>query len=434
VSFLVKRPCTIIGSDLKIEFLNFVINKDRKRKRKKRVLPECNVEMLAHINDKSTLLLEKLSGTVNTYKDNKKSITFLGCGSLGSKIALHLARNGNDNFLCVDNDCFLPHNNARHALLFSDYFPKASSLSLAIKGIGNAIAIPENKSAFEVDYPTSKIIIDTTASLSVRNFLLKNKKLPPIISAGLYNSGKFGLLLIERGDKSCKLLHEWAFLYQRAFTNKDLRHVLFNDKLENINIGQSCRDQTMVASDAQISLMASAMSIKIQEIISNNFDTEAEIDLYSYQDRGLSIEKINIPSFLELPSSNGWDLYISSEISDLMLKYLISKRPNETGGVLMGTVFDYAKTAVITLLLPVPSDSIEKRNMFVLGTHDLYKEIQKTESKTSGKVTCLGTWHTHPCGESVSLMDKETFEKLLKDRNYEPTVCLIRTPSEIILV
>jgi hypothetical protein len=61
----------------------------------------------------------------------------------------------------------------------------------------------------------------------------------------------------------------------------------------------------MVASDAQISLMASAMSIKIQEIISNNFDTEAEIDLYSYQDSGLTIEKINIPSFLELPSSNG---------------------------------------------------------------------------------------------------------------------------------
>jgi hypothetical protein len=52
-------------------------NKYKKRKGKKRVLPECNVEMLAHINDKSTFLLKKLSGTVNTYKDNNKSITFL---------------------------------------------------------------------------------------------------------------------------------------------------------------------------------------------------------------------------------------------------------------------------------------------------------------------------------------------------------------------
>jgi hypothetical protein len=193
-----------------------------------------------------------------------------------------------------------------------------------------------------------------------------------------------------------------ASLYQQAIKSKNLNYILFKTDLENINIGQSCSDQTMVASDAQISLMASAMSIKIQEIISNNLDTEAEIDLYSYQEHGLNIKKMNIPNFLELLSLNGWDLYISSEISDLMLRYLVSKKPKETGGVLLGTVFDYAKTVVITSLLPAPSDSIEKRDIFVLGTHDLYKEMQNIDSKTSGKVTYLGTWHTHPLGGNVS--------------------------------
>jgi hypothetical protein len=72
VSFLIKRPCKIIGSDFEIEFLNFLINKGKKRKGKKRVLSECIVEMLAHINDKSTSLLQKLSGTVNAYKDNNR--------------------------------------------------------------------------------------------------------------------------------------------------------------------------------------------------------------------------------------------------------------------------------------------------------------------------------------------------------------------------
>jgi hypothetical protein len=174
VSFLIKRPCKIIGSNLKIEFLNFLINKDRKRKGKKSVSPECIVEMLVHINDKSTLLLQKLSGTVNAYKDNNRFITFLRCGSPGSKIALHLARNGNDSFLCIDNDCFLSHNNAHLALLAFDFLLKADSLSAAIRSIGNATAIAEDKSAFNVDYSTSMVIIDTTASLSVRNFLLEN--------------------------------------------------------------------------------------------------------------------------------------------------------------------------------------------------------------------------------------------------------------------
>jgi hypothetical protein len=64
VSFLIKRPCKIIGSDFEIEFLNFLINKDKKRKGKKRVLSECIVEMLAHINDKSTLLGVSLYGLI----------------------------------------------------------------------------------------------------------------------------------------------------------------------------------------------------------------------------------------------------------------------------------------------------------------------------------------------------------------------------------
>jgi hypothetical protein len=79
----------------------------------------------------------------------------------------------------TDNDCFLPHNNARHALLAFDFLLKADSLSSAIRSIGNASAIAEDKSVFNVDYSTSMAIIDTTASLSVRNFLLENKTLPP---------------------------------------------------------------------------------------------------------------------------------------------------------------------------------------------------------------------------------------------------------------
>jgi integrative and conjugative element protein (TIGR02256 family) len=258
--------------------------------------------------------------------------------------------------------------------------------------------------------------------------------LPPVISAGLYSSGKIGLLFIESMDNSCRLLHEWAFIYQQAIINKNIRDVLFNDKIENVNIGQSCSSQTMIASDAQISLIASSMSIRIQEIISNNFNVKAEINLYLYQEYGLNVKIVNIPEFLKLPSFYGWDIYISCEISNLMLKCLISKKPNETGGVLLGTVFEYAKTIVITSLLSAPSDSIEKRHMFVLGTIGLYKKIQNIETKTSGKVTYLGTWHTHPYGGEVSSIDKKTLEKLLSARNYEPTVCLIRTPSEIILV
>ena len=44
-------------------------------------------------------------------------ITVLGCGSLGSKISLHLGRAGFGNMSFVDNEALSPHNSARHALL-----------------------------------------------------------------------------------------------------------------------------------------------------------------------------------------------------------------------------------------------------------------------------------------------------------------------------
>ena len=61
-------------------------------------------------------------------------------------------------------------------------------------------------------------------------------------------------------------------------------------------------------------------------------------------------------------------------------------------------------------------------------------EIKDTEKKTNGKVTYLGTWHSHPYGGKASQIDNRTYGKLLFVRNYEPTVCLIITHHDVIMV
>ena len=96
--------------------------------------------------------------------------------------------------------------------------------------------------------------------------------------------------------------------------------------------------------------------------------------------------------------------------------------------------FLYAKTITITGLIPAPPDSIERPDLFILGVEGLEMKIKNTEKKTNGKVTYLGTWHSHPFGGSASQTDKKTFKKLLFVRNYEPTICLIVTPYQIIMV
>jgi len=441
VVFAIKRPVNIIGTASNIEFLNFVINKKTKHRMKKgrelkRILPDCKVSMLSHVSPQSPALLQRISG-IRVDKSETRPIALLGCGSMGSKIGMHLARNGNGPFRCIDNDIFMPHNNARHALTFTYTENKAELLSLSIITIGRVPAEPVKENALNVDYSSSRIIIDTAASLSVRNFLMSRHDIPPVISCGLYRKGRCGLLLIENKDMTSRLTAIWAFLYSMSLSDTEIRNILYSRNLDDVLIGQSCSSQTLVVDDARISLMAATMSLRIQGVLENGLPDNSEILISEYDDNySLTSRTYTVSGFTKLENhkEREWDVYISGPVIDKMRELMHEKEPNETGGALLGSVFLYPNTIVITGLIKAPPDSIETPALFVMGIEGLEKEIKKTERMTKGKVTYLGTWHSHPHGGGPSSTDKGTFSKLLFVRNYEPTVCLIITESQVIMV
>lgn len=436
----IRRPVKIIGSESDIEFLNFVISKAEHRKKKrrelKRTLPDCNVGMLYHIAERSPNLLRRISG-METKIDEDKTIALVGCGSLGSKIGIHLARNGNGPFLCVDNDIFMPHNNARHALTLTWAKHKAELLSVSIFSIGKILSTPVTEDALTVDYSKSRLIIDTTASLSVRNFLMSRPDLPPIFSCNLYDKGRSGLMLTENENKTGSLANIWAYLYHKALNDDDIHRTLFSSSLEIVSIGQSCSSQTMVVDDARISLMAATMSLKIQHTLETCLEKNAEI-LFAQYDDNYSLRTIvhTVPDFIPVKSilKKEWKAFISEPLIARMRNIMHDKSPNETGGALLGSVFLYPNTVVITDIIDAPPDSVETPTLFILGVEGLEKKIRDTEKKTNGKVTYLGTWHSHPHGGKASQTDERTFKKLLFVRNYEPTVCLIITENETVMV
>lgn len=438
VVLCVKRPVNVIGTNSKVEFLNFVVSKSKHRTKKsrelKRTLPDCKVDMLSHITLKSPALLKRISGT-KTQLNEVKNIALIGCGSLGSKIGIHLARNGNGPFLCIDQDIFMPHNNARHALTLTDIDNKATLMAISIQNI-SGVSAKSTKDAFNEDFCSSRVIIDTTASFSVRNFLMSKEDLPPIISCGLYEKGRVGLLLLENKNNTCRLIHIWADLYQRALTDRNIHQILFGSEQDNVMIGQSCSSQTMIVDDARISLMAATMSLKIQNVLEEGFSEKAEIMLTQYDnDYSLHTQMYSLPEFIRIQSiGKDWKAFISESVIEQMRDIMHDKSPNETGGVLLGSVFLYPKTIVISGIIQAPSDSIETPTLFILGVEGLETKIKEIEKATNGKVTYLGTWHSHPRGGKASPTDERTFKKLLFVRNYEPTICLILTEDHIIIV
>lgn len=436
----VKRPVRLINSEYMIEFLNFVINKSTPRKKKnrklKRVLPDCKIQMLYHIDKESPELLKCISGSKQ--KNDEKDIAILGCGSLGSKIAIHLARNGNFPFLCIDKDTFLPHNNARHGLSFSLLQNKAELLSCSICSILNRYC-KVSKEAKTTDYSSSKIIIDSTASFSVRSFLMGNEKLPPVISAGLYDQGKSGLLLMENKSSKVRLCDLWAHLYLMSRSDSEIRMKLFSSQSEHVFIGQSCSSSSMIMDDATISLHAAYFSLQIQKILEDGLPDIGKLLIINIKQRDigvLSAKKFDIPDSIVIRSlcPKNWQIRLSLSVEIRMRELSLKKKPNETGGVLLGSVFLNAKTIVVTDILDAPSDSRETPTAFILGTEGLEIQIKNIEQKTHGKVTYLGTWHSHPYGGGASETDKNTSAQLLFVRNYEPTVCLIWTPTEVVEV
>ena len=244
-------------------------------------------------------------------------------------------------------------------------------------------------------------------------------------------------MVSENKDKTNRLTEIWGYLYFKALEDAEIQRTLFSSELENVRIGQSCSSQTMIVDDAHISLMSSTMSIKIQQSLEMNLADNAEIMLIKYNENySLNSKIFPVPDFIEIQSEDEreWKTFISKPLIDRMRDLMRNKAPNETGGALLGSVFLYPKKIIITDIIKAPSDSIESPNLFVLGVDGLEKRIKETEKKTNGKVTYLGTWHSHPYGGKASQIDNRTYERLLFVRNYEPTVCLIITHHDVIMV
>ncbi|MBX3198267.1 MAG: ThiF family adenylyltransferase [Labilithrix sp.] len=95
---------------------------------------------------------------------NSKKVGIVGCGSLGSKLAVMLARAGVDKFVLIDDDVFFPENIVRHELAWSDVGQhKAEALAKRIE-----LVAPSAKSTVRkqrVGGQESNSVADSTVGL-----------------------------------------------------------------------------------------------------------------------------------------------------------------------------------------------------------------------------------------------------------------------------
>lgn len=413
----VRRPLELINQNSSLEFLSY-----RVRVQFTGLGPDMNspVDIICHRHAVGPDLLRQISGAS---PGKMEGIVQIGCGSLGSKIALHLCRAGHGPFTLIDNRYMSEHNLARHALT-TTAGNKAELLKKEMDHFNILAKVyPTSLQEFLLRsssrlFEKANLIIDSTASINVRETLASlpnTTNESRIFQTGLYSHGKLGFLSVEGSARNPRVDDLSAAIFDLAIENKALAEALAEsgDTFHRHSTGQGCGSYTTVIPDTRISLHAAAMAERARQIYEGDIPEIGEVSLGFLTDAGMSLQwqTVSVGRTKRVPLGNkDWELRVLSPAFEAMGKDVASWPGVETGGVLIGRLSLTRKCAIITRALEAPPDSIRTSSRFELGTEGLVSRIAAIQ-KSSG-LTYLGTWHSHLHGSAPSGIDEATLKKI----------------------
>lgn len=455
----IRRPKQVIGYSSNIEFVNFFLELNKEDKNENKIINNIPISFQSHNEPLSTEKAKIISGNFPKIKDSM----IIGCGALGSKIAMHFIRNGCTEFLLLDNDSLSPHNLVRHSLL-PEYegINKAAALSKVIKNtfrneeLNEVIGIPKSaESFFDITdgkiLPHLKWIFDFTASESFLNYLISEKSLKhlKISRASISDQGNLGILLFEGPKRNPRIDDLLIMLYSKyenypfIFDWLHRESGMINSGKTIINVGIGCNSETTVLSDEVISSHAAYFAGVIKyESNKNTFDSKGYIYLNRIIDDGkyqIDTHNIEIEPFIETNALNdqSWEVRIKPSVINKIKCEMGIAMPFETGGVFIGCSNYKSKTIHVVDLITAPPDSLTNSICFFRGVYGLPEKVKEVNEQSGFQLGYIGEWHTHPFGpDNLSNIDMNSVKKFKKEfeklSSPLPVFLLIATPTNIL--
>ena len=404
---------------------------------------------MAHREAISPPLLARLSGLEQ--QTRTLAWTMLGAGSLGSKIAMHMARSGRAPNHVVDNGFLMPHISARHALVPpADTMqggwlgPKAQAVAKAIEGLGqkasphneDIAAITRNPALAKATLPkTAWTAVNSTASLVVREALASVPEriiLPRVIETGLMAKGMIGFVTAEGPKRNPDTAELFAEVHELIRQDDDLRDKVFGagDALSRQVLGDGCGSMTMTASDADISVIAASMASISGKWHETDLPTTGTVMLGHRSGWNLHWKEQSVPPCIRLRPDNNTGLRIS--IAHRVHKKILAEVAHwpgvETGGILLGRYSESAQTFYIVDVMAAPDDSERSAGEFVLGVHGVRRALTAYSTSVDGCLYCIGTWHSHLNNSGPSPKDRTAAAAIALARPM-PSILLIKTSA-----
>lgn len=423
----IRRPKPLIGYSSVFELINFEFNVTKDHFIDGKIVDNFPINILSHNQSLSTAQAEKISNYANTLK---RGVVF-GCGALGSKVVMHLARNGVTNLTLLDPDEFSSHNVVRHAL-FADSIGdnKAEALKQKVVSLYPGKSVDTLSSGSFKDgliyeketFKSYEWVFDFTASEAFFNKLsvLDSTSSSKIASASITDHGNLGLLYKEGINRNPRIDDIQMYLYSSAIDTPKISEWLSREQFENSNnllvrVGIGCNSETTVLSDEKVSSHAAYITGVLKKEI-NSFTEEGKVYMHQITDDDnytIETQVLSIKPFQVYPATNNeWEIRFRNGILDRVKKQADKKGKKETGGVFLGQCNHKTKTIYVTDLLEAPADSKGNSAVFLRGFKDLSSEIDLINKKTGGQIGYIGEWHSHPIGpDFLSSTDMESVEE-----------------------
>lgn len=441
VVLCIQRPFALIGSRSPIELLPYAVEMRPFAGRKSLFAGEDDEPVAPAIHHQALTadLLRSLSAA-----PERPPLAVLGCGSVGSKLAVHAARAGQPIAAVSDSGWLGPHNMARHALHPDRTgMGKADALAQELSGFGLPPVVHGGDIATTLRDPSqraqiipaeARLVVNATASLAVREALaasIGERDRARHFEAGLFARGRMAYLLVDGARHNPNHGDLMAELY--ATIDDPEATALLSDPavgLAEVQVGQGCGSLTMTMDDAQLSMMTAGIAKEITRAVDHpGRDGLIVTGIGEADGPGTRWSRRPVAPFetVAIEGSDDWRLRISSRVASRIRDEAAGCPDVETGGLLIGLSSARLRTVTVVDLLDAPPDSTRSAGLFVLGTHGLAQAIAGRHRASARTLFDVGTWHSHLADHGPSQTDWRTAAELAAGRA-PPSVLLIVTP------
>lgn len=401
----------------------------------------CDKVPISILNPLFTLSAEGAAHSNGTTADANPFVA-VGAGALGSQVLMNLVRCGYGTWTIIDRDFLYPHNLARHALDGSAVgHPKAVALARQVSSIrdgetastalvADLLDPGDSEPAIYKACTEARGILDLSASVPVARALARS--VPGNtrrVSLFLNPSGSELVMLAEDEKREIKLDHLEHQLYRELLTNPALANHFAREQ-GRIRYARSCRDISSTLPQHLVGLHAAIASKAFRDAMSQ---PGAVIRIWhagpDLQVNALAFEAQKVHEHAVGPWTVCTDEAFIRKIRTLRL----SKLPNETGGILIGS-FDLERRIIYLVdTVASPPDSEEWPTLYIRGASGLAAQVNRIGEQTAGMLQYVGEWHSHPRGVPAlpSGDDCKVFLWLteLMDRDGFPAIMLIASDT-----